>query len=450
MTTPTPLPTPGQTPEPSAMPLRDPVQPLEGLPSPGSTALPWPNAQDPRWTDPPERDKPRWTRKLMELGAGLLFGVPVGVLMARADWPGQWHAATGGLPVWAAFLLLPLAFWVAMKGVTTLHELGHWCAGRWAGMRPMTLMVGRLRMDWQDGRGQVSWHPMGMPGGLMIMEPAAKQGPAARRGLMLYMSGGVLANAATAFLAGLAAWSSAGWGQPLWGMVAIFAAFQGVLNLLPLRMGGFRTDGLRLKGLLQERPDTLVELALERLMKHSMAGQRHRDWDMAPLHALLRQHDGLLSTDVILPAQLLLATQALDADDRAAAAPHQQAVVALLHDSRLATVPKLLQSGYFLPVAAWLAEAGTPDALAASQRWLDAAGKPLMDAWAADLVRAQLQAARQDWVGMSASLDQVEAAWPRAVDQGSVPGARELATRLRAQAAAHASAPHPEATKPLS
>lgn len=217
-----------------------------------------------------KKTKSPWRWLVVLLGWGML-GALIAVLESRDLLPLPYPSG-GGL-----FFLLGVVFslWPHML----LHEAGHALAGRLAGLRLLVAAVGSWRLQkqadrWHLTRGQAI---AGLAGFAGMFPPPERDIP--RPGLALFMLGGILANFATATVLLLAARHAlpTALTSALLG-AAWTALFLALVNLMPLTVQGWQSDGRQLWGLLRDEADTQRYLQLQRLSGLGMAGVRPRDW----------------------------------------------------------------------------------------------------------------------------------------------------------------------------
>ncbi|MBB5206230.1 Zn-dependent protease [Inhella inkyongensis] len=365
---------------------------------------------------PPRVDQTQrraWRRQLPGvLGGGLvgaLFAFWEPAVLGRALERVAW--AEFGLWDWVLVVLLALP---TLQAPLWLHEIGHLVAGRLAGFKARAMLVGRWQLDF--GPLRLSRSRVPHPGGLALMSPHPEY--TRRRDWALYLSGGVVINLLSAGLAlGLAAqWR--GWTLLLVLGFAAVSLVLGLVNLLPLRVQGFVTDGGHLLGLLRGSGDSEARLLCAALSAQGAGGSRYADWDPALLARAAQRAE---SADVRAMVSLLRAIHAEDRNEPEQAMRHYGELADLLVSSQLSCVPVSLQGHYLLPVAGFLASQGE---VQAAQRWLEGAGSLMLDPYLRDFTRLRL-----GWAQGQAEPElraQVEAALEHAVDQAGAQFARTL------------------------
>lgn len=219
-------------------------------------------------------------RQAAVLFAGAIFGAAVGIALARLSD----GLAGQPIPVVAA-LLLAVVLYVACIAA---HEAGHLAAGALAGFRPLLLIAGPLRLDRAGGRTTVSLNrSVSLAGGLAVCTPVGTHD--LRRRTMIMAAGGPLASLILGVQL-LALWMALSSMLGAGGTAASVTSFAlvfggigslalGVLTLLPMRAGGFYSDGARILRLMRNDEETQREVALMALTGMTMGGARPRDWD---------------------------------------------------------------------------------------------------------------------------------------------------------------------------
>ena len=297
----------------------------------------------------------------------LLAGAVIGAAAAFAGF------ALGGEAAEAAPPPPPRDWWVipgvlaAIVGVLGWHELGHVAGGALAGFRFVLFVGGPLRVV-REVSGRITWglnRDPGLVGGVALSIPPDDR-DLTRRLAMLYASG-----PAASLLLGVGAgvWvavtpdplsTAAGWIIAPAGLVS---ASIGVLTLVPMPVGVFKSDGHRLLTLLRRGPEAARLKDALLLTAASLRGTRPRDWDAALVARVLDPGT--------MPAGFasLAHEHAVDTGDHAAAT---RCLPQLLADA--AMVPRTLRpSGY---LAAAIHKARIEGDAAAARTWLEAARGP--------------------------------------------------------------------------
>lgn len=193
-------------------------------------------------------------------------------------------------PALAAACVL-LAGWIALA----VHELGHAIGGRLARFRFQLLVVGPLRVERDEATGRVTAglnRELSLYGGVAASVPLDTANLGAR--MATVVAGGPVASVLLA---------AGAWGLALVAAGAPFAQLQlvvlGMLSagvacatLLPMRSGGFSTDGARLLRIVRGGPAARREAATLPLIALMSAGTPPREWDPAMVRAAREPADG--------------------------------------------------------------------------------------------------------------------------------------------------------------
>lgn len=258
--------------------------------------------------------RPQWQSLTLALGLGVV-AAGLGYLLGKAgksSLPADFGASLDALTAWD-LLALPLI----ILFVLAFHEGGHLTGGMSRGMRFLLFIVGPF--GWIRGKDGVHFRwflSLGTFGGLAAAMPAPDQ--ELKPQLMRLVLGGPLASLLLAAIAFAAFWLLPGrpgaYGLIFAGMsLAIFA-----VTALPMRSGGFMSDGMQFLQL--RRNPALVDrrVRLTALMAQGMAGTRPRDYDAH----LLAQAQAATGAESIYDIGVWLYSyfHALDSGDNAAAA----------------------------------------------------------------------------------------------------------------------------------
>lgn len=268
-------------------------------------------------------------RQALVLFGSAIFGALVGVALVRlsgGEVQGQIPGPLG--------LLLALFLYLAC---IMAHEAGHLAAGALAGFRPLLLIAGPLRLEWTNGRTNVSFNrSLPLAGGLAICTPVGTRD--LRRRTMVMAAGGPLAS----LLLGvqfLAFWTalapllrSGGIAADLANFLLLFGGIVslaiGLVTLLPMRAGGFYSDGARIIRLMRNSEETEREVALMSLTGVALGGARPRDWDSE----LVRRAAGIRDGGAFEVSALQFAhLHALDSGDIDRARSYLEETLARVH-----------------------------------------------------------------------------------------------------------------------
>jgi hypothetical protein len=169
---------------------------------------------------------------------------------------------------WAAALVLVLPVWFLL---VLIHELGHLAGGALAGFKPALLIVGPLKLSFLGGRAQLGLNrSLNLGGGLASALPPSDRG--LRRGMLLMVLGGPLASLLAGLLALALLQVTAGLAAAMAFLASIVSLAVFTLTLLPMRAGGFSTDGARVLMLLRGGPQAERWCASALMASAALAG----------------------------------------------------------------------------------------------------------------------------------------------------------------------------------
>jgi len=194
-----------------------------------------------------------------------------------------------------------LAFPVLMLVVFGVHEIGHVLGGLSQGMRFLMLIVGPFGWHASSHGPKFQWNTnLALMGGLAAMLPRKIE--ATRRELLVLIVGGPLAS----LLLSMFAIALASVGEPRFAAYCTFVAATSfgifVVTLIPVRSGGFMSDGLQIIDVLRGGSSIIGRNSLMQIFAQSLDGVRPRDWDSSAIDELARADckDSLLRTGGLL------------------------------------------------------------------------------------------------------------------------------------------------------
>jgi hypothetical protein len=376
---------------------------------------------------PPESAAPR-ARSPIAPGALVIWlfaGIAFGVWLARSGLEFDAAALVVIVPAGLA------AAWLQML----LHEGGHALAGLARGMHLFALGLGPLRIE--QTRGGWRWHwsrNVAGIGGFAALSPKPGR-PPRRIDQAIFLLGGVAANLlAAALILPFALDADAFVARALlWSLVG-FGLLFGLVNLLPFRSAGWRSDGLTLIQLWRRPDEARAMQQIQHLVALSLAGVRPRDWPDAAMPDASAALDPAVrrSVDLLHLSSAIDRGRCADADELAAriAADYASAPDGVRQNQALmlATFAACCARSETM-LAAWLPLGeGSLFAMETQREWL----------------RAELAALRGAGPDASAHLAKARAALPRVHDAGTQTMlADRIATcerRLAAREAIHSDA----------
>ena len=331
--------------------------------------------------------------------AGLVAGYMVGKVSVDLPWL---RARFDVLGSWDLLALPALALLVL--GV---HELGHLLGGFLRGMRFLLLIVGPFQWSRSLSGVQFRWffNPSTM-GGLAAATPDPDR-PLVPQ-LKSLVAGGPLASLILAVAA-------LGMAPILEGRPGAYAAAVGVFSMLiavvtavPLRAGGFMSDGMQWLELRRGGSAVRDRQTLLRLMGASLAGTRPRDWDPG-LVEQVRAIDGQEKLRQVAGRQLAL-YHAMDREDVAALASHAD---------WLARNIQSYPDGFRQSLAVELCLVATLNGdLTTSREWWRQSRGGVVDAARRSLAEAMLAALEGDATRRDRAIDKARRNLPRSTDRG--------------------------------
>lgn len=319
---------------------------------------------------PPDPDKVKpqkgpWWDHGLRFALAFAKGIALGVGLSVA-----FRFMSGGAsgPWW---VLLPTLLAVVLLSIVA-HELGHLLGGRLGGWRPFLFIVGPLRLRFGEHL-HVSWGRLG-PGllGMAASLPPVHADAARSRDLSLMLLGGPGANLVLVLLGLLGLYGlgddPGAFQRGVCAAVVLVNGFFAVVNLLPVKAGGFLSDGYQLRQAWRGDPAVHERIAMTLLQAQALAGRRPRDWDAGLVQTVTQAQ---ADPQARLMGPLFALAVAWDQGHSEAAAEAALRYAERLHSDDYANTAALMRRALLLPMVVYLAEdRGDP---AAAQRWWDAA-----------------------------------------------------------------------------
>ncbi len=242
-----------------------------------------------------------------------------------------------------------LALPVLILIVLGAHEIGHVLGGLSQGMRFLLLIVGPFGWHASVSGVRFEWNTnLALMGGIAATIPT-KAGALRRRQLLVLVAGGPIASVLlTIFAVALATVS-----DPRFAAYCIFIAATSfgifLVTLIPVRSGGFMSDGMQIIDVLRGGSAVAERDALMQVFAQSLNGIRPRDWDSSVVDRLSKMdsEEPLRSTG----SALYLLYRAMDSQNSADVGRYRK----LLEDSVDEYPSGFKQSIYIeLAICAWL------------------------------------------------------------------------------------------------
>ncbi len=318
------------------------------------------------------------------------------------------------------FALLPVFLWL----IILIHELGHLLTGWLAGMRPVFLFAGPLKVVFVGSRPTCHWNrSLSTWGGLALSLPT--EGPLNRKLMAIYVVGGPLASLIFAFIAGWLASHLTGIGYLLVGLFAVTSGILAVATLIPFVHDGFVSDGGQLLQLVRNKSLVQARMQTAFVVGESLSGVRPRDWSVATLKEIV---NSVSNPMLRVSALSVIASSTEDTGNDEEALIAYEALAKQLHEGGLAAYPSAFRGDMVLPIAIFLGER-LKDAESA-QRWLDTGRKSVMDRYLVPFAEAACAAARGDLQSTRNSANEALNLISDNLQNGTLVAHRERLTKL--------------------
>ena len=280
----------------------------------------------------------------------------------------------------------PLAAWLAIL----VHEFGHLLGGKLGGMRPGFLLAGPLRLTFYGKFPRVSFNRMlSTWGGLALSLPP--NGNASPGMLLLMIAGGPFSSLLSALLGWIAAANLTDIGRISIGLFAIISTMIAVATMIPIRAGGFDSDGAQLLQILRRTPLAKAKYSISIVAAESLSGIRPRDWSVDEIHDSLELiQDPNLRTSGLS----LIAMAADDSGDSEQAGDAYDRLAQHLKEGGLDAYPKAFRRDLIIPIAIFVAQR-MKDAQVA-QRWMDLSDGSAMERYLDLYAKAAIASANLD------------------------------------------------------
>ncbi len=218
---------------------------------------------------------------------GGIFGYSMVYLFAPAQ---EGQLATPLLFKLMAFPCLLLAIFC----VIAFHELGHVIAGLLAGFEFRLITVGPFMIEREVGKLRFKWNTnLNTAGGLALCLP--KNSDNIIKKFMFFAAGGPLASLLLAVTAYLLTWVVIYDNQIFvsftyhifFSITAVFSLVVFLITMLPMKEGGFYTDGARILNLWRGGYQAKIEAVLLNVTSQLFAGTRPSQIDIVPIEQAL-------------------------------------------------------------------------------------------------------------------------------------------------------------------
>lgn len=229
----------------------------------------------------------------------------------------QLGAAEEILTTWD-LLALPILILIVLGA----HEIGHLLGGLSQGMRFLLLIVGPFGWHASVSGPRFEWNTnVALMGGLAATLPS-KEGAFLRRQMLVTIGAGPLAS----LLLTVVGIALASISDPRFAAYWIFIAATSfgifLVTLIPVRAGGFMSDGMQIIDVLRGGRAVIERSALMTIFAQSLDGVRPRDWEASAIEELAKtdSEDSLRRTG----AALYLLYRAMDSRHEADIAKYRK------------------------------------------------------------------------------------------------------------------------------
>lgn len=364
------------------------------------------NQDQPRGVAAPPRRRSSVKALLMAMlfgAAGAGIGYYFGKYAAGIPWLRQHLETLATIDL----LLLPVLILV----VLATHELGHLLGGFSRGMRFLLLIVGPFQWTRSPDGIRFKWvFNLGTMGGIAAAtpDPAAPLAPQLRRLIV----GGPLASLVLAVLGLVMAMIFEGRAGAYGAIIGATSFLVFLVTAVPLRTGGFMSDGMQLLELQRGGAAVTERQVLVRLMGMSYAGIRPRDWQpQLVTDALAMQCTESLRR---VAARIFALYQAMDCGDAVGVREHADWLARYVDE-----YPDGFRQSITLELCLVAAQRGD---LAAAREWWRRSRGGVVDSARRALAEASLAALEGD----AARLERALAVGRRALPRGMDPGLNQL------------------------
>lgn len=219
----------------------------------------------------------KWKNAFVAMLVGAAFGAS-GIMVGGAVKGNDWIAKHLDVLTLYDLLLLPLTFFM----VILVHELGHLAGGLSRGMRFMLLIVGPLRLRRTVSGLKLDWFLRGETFGGLAAALPDQQRPIRAQLLPLIVGGPIASLLLAALALWLATYTDGRWSAHLL-ILGAMSALIFLATALPMRAGGFLSDGRQCIELLRGGAAVEQRTMLMAVYAQSLSGVRPRERDPAPL-----------------------------------------------------------------------------------------------------------------------------------------------------------------------
>jgi len=312
-------------------------------------------------------------------------------------------------------LLLPVIYLL----VVGIHELGHVGAGLWQNFKFYNLTIGPFawKSD-EDGSVKFVWNKnLNVAGGVAVMLPNGTD--ALRKRFMWFAAGGPLASLVLA----IACYPLVQvFGETSFLRFVVYttgglSAMIFIATMLPIRAGGFASDGLRILTFARNGATAMADLTGLRALAHLRAGKAYAELPAEEM-ALVAANEKVPEQQRVL-MDYYRYLQAIGIGD----IPKASSLYASVMD-RLDVYPSGSHGNFFLEQALFSAKYLT-DLPAAEAAMEKVTTSPLTEPLSIHLAKAAIAELKGDVEGFTAELPGIEKGLARSMDQSRIPIIRQ-------------------------
>jgi len=188
---------------------------------------------------------------LLNMLIPIVIGVPIGVMMAVhgirfTTVAGEYEVAHNLLDVLLRLLVPLVIFFIGLYLHIIIHEAGHLIAGKLSGYEFVSFRVGSLVIIRSEGKLVRKRYEIPGVAGQCLMSPPKVADTQYKYPFIFYNLGGGLANILFSILFFIISVLTLGHISVVFFVLALAGSLLGLINIIPLNMGGIANDGLNI------------------------------------------------------------------------------------------------------------------------------------------------------------------------------------------------------------
>lgn len=193
---------------------------------------------------------------------------------------------TGTLSLYHKITTLPLLIAIILL-VLIVHEVGHVLAGLWVGFEFRMITVGPFMLQKEGSKTRFRWNTrLNAAGGLALCLPKTEQN--LKQNFIKFVAGGPIASLLFALLCLSIYYQGQTRSiQDFWLLSGTMSAMIFFTTIIPMRSGGFFSDGARILNLMRGGNDATIDLVILTTTIASSSGIRPRNLNVAPIQEIL-------------------------------------------------------------------------------------------------------------------------------------------------------------------